>query len=179
MQLYRHREKTDPIFTKSKSEFAKGEASTFWNRIGSGPFDPHAQKITRVKHPLYRYLHRCIFLSIGGRKDNTGVVTVRDLLHLRCLIDQHQNLVKIGTLSLEITSRMLWDEYMQVNSTMDPPRLLIGIRLKRAVIDFFACRELLWLVLRVARRTKQSGGLFKTLAWRELLPLDLRVARRS
>ncbi|KAI3744977.1 hypothetical protein L1987_58076 [Smallanthus sonchifolius] len=87
MGLYRHREITKQIFTDSKGEFAEGKASEFWHRIGSGPFDPHSQKSTKTRHPLHRYLHRCIILSIGGRKDNTGVVSVRDLFHLHCLID--------------------------------------------------------------------------------------------
>ncbi|KAI3717276.1 hypothetical protein L1987_68794 [Smallanthus sonchifolius] len=80
--------RTEPIFTESKSDFAEGEASAFWNRIGSRPFDPHTQKSTWIKHPPYRYLHRCIVLSIRVRKDSTGVVTVRDLFDLHCLIDQ-------------------------------------------------------------------------------------------
>ncbi|KAI3775833.1 hypothetical protein L1987_45587 [Smallanthus sonchifolius] len=86
--MYRHREITQPVFTESHSEFGEGEASLFWGRIGSGPFDPHSQTSTKLKHPLHRYLHRCIVLTLGGRKDSTGVVSLRDLFHLHCLIDQ-------------------------------------------------------------------------------------------
>ncbi|KAI3742694.1 hypothetical protein L1987_60387 [Smallanthus sonchifolius] len=87
MGMYRHREITQPVFTKSQSEISEGEASLFWGRIGSGPFDPHSQKSTKLKHPLHRYHHRCIVLTLGGRKDSTGVVSLRDLFHLHCLID--------------------------------------------------------------------------------------------
>ncbi|KAI3824991.1 hypothetical protein L1987_06466 [Smallanthus sonchifolius] len=65
MRLYMHRDLHLPVFIESIHEFGEGEAQQVWARIGSGPYDPHRQKSTKILHPVHRYLHRVIVHTIG------------------------------------------------------------------------------------------------------------------
>ncbi|KAD6455165.1 hypothetical protein E3N88_09871 [Mikania micrantha] len=64
--LYTEQETHMPIYTTAIHTADDAVVSAWWPRIGDEPFVRSA-RVTRIRDPLIRYLHRCIALSITRR----------------------------------------------------------------------------------------------------------------
>ncbi|KAL8217275.1 hypothetical protein R6Q57_024112 [Mikania cordata] len=64
--LYTEQELTMPIYTTVIHTAGDAVVSAWWPRIGDEPF-VRAARVTRIRDPLIRYLHRVIASSITGR----------------------------------------------------------------------------------------------------------------
>ena len=60
-----------------------------WNRIASGPYDPSSSKSTKLRDPLHRYIHRLVSHTVNQRGMSSGVVNLRDLWCLDCIINNN------------------------------------------------------------------------------------------
>ncbi|MFS7913654.1 hypothetical protein Hanom_Chr02g00144211 [Helianthus anomalus] len=58
---------------------------TAWAQIGDGAYDPSVTKSSKLRDPLYHYIHRVISNSLCQRRDSTGFVNLRDLTILYCI----------------------------------------------------------------------------------------------
>ncbi|KAL8209755.1 hypothetical protein R6Q57_006487 [Mikania cordata] len=76
--LYTEEETHMPIYTTAISTADDAVVSAWWPRIGDEPF-VRAARVTRIRDPLIRYLHRCIVSSITGRGMSHEWCTSHDL----------------------------------------------------------------------------------------------------
>ncbi|KAL8265084.1 hypothetical protein R6Q59_023214 [Mikania micrantha] len=76
--LYTEDETHMPIYTTTISTADDDVVSAWWPRIGDEPF-VRAARVTRIRDPLIRYLHRCIASSITGRGMSQEWCTSHDL----------------------------------------------------------------------------------------------------
>ena len=86
----------EPVFATSTEidntlfDFGSVIPRDFWGTICNVPsrrnYDPRLSKSTSIASPALRYLHRLIAFTICGRKESTGVVSLRDLFYLHCFV---------------------------------------------------------------------------------------------
>ncbi|KAL8214323.1 hypothetical protein R6Q57_003772 [Mikania cordata] len=81
--LYTEAETDMPIYTTAIHTV--DDVSAWWPRIGDEPFVRSA-RVTRIRDPLIRYLHRCLASSITGRGMSQEWFTSQDLYYLYCLL---------------------------------------------------------------------------------------------
>ena len=79
-------------YADSLSHGTSTRARQFWRshaRVGTRDnYQPTKSKSTSLTSPMLRVLHRYIMHTICGRRESTGVVTVRDIFYLSCLWSQ-------------------------------------------------------------------------------------------
>ncbi|KAL8211551.1 hypothetical protein R6Q57_005988 [Mikania cordata] len=83
--LYTEEETQMPIYTTAIHTADDVVVSAWWPRIGDEPF-VRAARVTRIRDPLIRYLHRCIVSSVTGRGMSQEWCTSQDLFYLYCLL---------------------------------------------------------------------------------------------
>ncbi|KAL8209737.1 hypothetical protein R6Q57_006469 [Mikania cordata] len=76
--MYTEQETHMSIYTTAISTADDAVVSAWWPRIGNEPF-VRAARVTRIRDPLIRYLHRCISSSITGRGMSQEWCTSQDL----------------------------------------------------------------------------------------------------
>ncbi|GKE12116.1 hypothetical protein Tco_1415667 [Tanacetum coccineum] len=87
--LYSKRESRD-VMTLSGLRRAETINSThvthlFWPSIGDDKFNMGNTKAKSIKDPRIKLAHRCITMTITGRKETTNRVTEIDLFYLNCI----------------------------------------------------------------------------------------------
>ena len=79
-------------YIDSLSHGTTSRARQFWKshaKVDSrNNYQPTKSKSTSLTSPMLRVLHRLIAHTICGRRESTGVVTVRDIFYLSCLWSQ-------------------------------------------------------------------------------------------
>nr|GEW47045.1 hypothetical protein [Tanacetum cinerariifolium] len=58
---------------------------SFWPSIGDGMFNEGNKKAQSIRNPRIKLAHRCITMTITGRKETTNRVTKIDLFYLYCI----------------------------------------------------------------------------------------------
>ncbi|KAL8226820.1 hypothetical protein R6Q57_016652 [Mikania cordata] len=58
----------------------------WWAQISDTPFTGHRVRVTMIRDPLIRYIHRCIVTTITGRGQSQEWVTTTYLFYLHSLI---------------------------------------------------------------------------------------------
>ncbi|KAL8189172.1 hypothetical protein R6Q57_028738 [Mikania cordata] len=85
LDLYTEQELEMPIYTTAIHTADDVVVSAWWPRIGDEPF-VRAARVTCIRDPLIRYLHRCIASSVTGRGMSQELCTSQDLFFLYCLL---------------------------------------------------------------------------------------------
>ncbi|GJR39950.1 hypothetical protein Tco_1215634 [Tanacetum coccineum] len=90
--LYSKRESRD-VATLSGLRGAKTVNSThlthlFWPSIGDSRFNVGNTKVKSIRNPRIKLAHRCITMTIAGRKETTNHVTEIDLFYLYCIFGE-------------------------------------------------------------------------------------------
>ncbi|GJT42201.1 hypothetical protein Tco_0942066 [Tanacetum coccineum] len=87
--LYSERESRD-VATLSGQRRAKTVNSThlFWPSIGDDRFNVGNTKAKSIRDPRIKLAHRCIMMTIMGRKETTNRVTEIDLFYLYCIFGE-------------------------------------------------------------------------------------------
>ncbi|GJR41327.1 hypothetical protein Tco_1217011 [Tanacetum coccineum] len=90
--LYSKRESRD-VATLSGLRGAETVNSThlthlFWPSIGDGRFNVGNTKAKSIRNPRIKLAHRCITMTIVGRKETTNRVTKIDLFYLYCIFGE-------------------------------------------------------------------------------------------
>ncbi|KAL8223930.1 hypothetical protein R6Q57_019405 [Mikania cordata] len=85
--LYTEEELQMPIYTSAIHTADDAVVSAWWPRIGDEPF-VRAARVTRIRDPLIRYLHRVIASSITGRGMSQEWCTSQDLFFLYCILSR-------------------------------------------------------------------------------------------
>ncbi|KAL8244893.1 hypothetical protein R6Q59_011151 [Mikania micrantha] len=83
--LYTEEETHMPIYTTAIHTADDAVVSAWWPRIGDDAFVRSA-RVTRIRDPLIRYLHRCIASSVTGRGMSQEWCTSQDLFFLYCIL---------------------------------------------------------------------------------------------
>ncbi|KAL8218754.1 hypothetical protein R6Q57_022127 [Mikania cordata] len=83
--LYTEQELEMPIYMTAIHTADDVVVSAWWPRIGDEPFF-RAARVTRIRDPLIRYLHRCIALFVTGHGMSQEWCTSQDLFFLYCLL---------------------------------------------------------------------------------------------
>ncbi|KAL8196526.1 hypothetical protein R6Q57_024821 [Mikania cordata] len=83
--LYTEEEWTMPIYTSAIHTADDAVVSAWWPRIGDEPF-VRAARVTRIRDPFIRYLHRFIASSITGRRMSQEWCKSQDLFFLYCVL---------------------------------------------------------------------------------------------
>ncbi|KAL8257212.1 hypothetical protein R6Q59_029253 [Mikania micrantha] len=83
--LYTEAETDMPIYMTAIHTVDDAVDSAWWPQIGDEPFVRSA-RVTRIRDPLIRYLHRCIASSITGRDMSQEWCPSHDLFYLYCLL---------------------------------------------------------------------------------------------
>ncbi|GJS15076.1 hypothetical protein Tco_0409548 [Tanacetum coccineum] len=60
----------------------------FWPSIGDGGFNVGNTKAKSIRNPRIKLAHRCITMTISGRKETTNCVTEIDLFYLYCIFGE-------------------------------------------------------------------------------------------
>ncbi|KAL8208903.1 hypothetical protein R6Q57_008315 [Mikania cordata] len=84
--LYTEQELQIPIYTTAIHTADDAVVSAWWPRISDEPF-VRAARVTRIRDPLIRYLHRCIASSVTGRDMNQEWCTSQDLFFFVLFIE--------------------------------------------------------------------------------------------
>ncbi|KAD7117782.1 hypothetical protein E3N88_05050 [Mikania micrantha] len=79
--LYTEEETHMPIYTTAIHTVDDAVVSAWWPRIGDDAF-VRCARVTRIRDPLIRYLHRCIASSVTGRGMSQEWGTLQDLFFL-------------------------------------------------------------------------------------------------
>ncbi|KAL8215809.1 hypothetical protein R6Q57_022646 [Mikania cordata] len=87
--LYTEQELEMPIYTTAIHTADDAVVNAWWPRIGDVPF-VRVARVTRIRDPLIRYLHRCIASSVTGRGMSQEWCTSQDLFFLYCLLSGRQ-----------------------------------------------------------------------------------------
>ncbi|GJV78039.1 hypothetical protein Tco_1509623 [Tanacetum coccineum] len=92
ISLYFERESRD-VATLSGLRNAETVNSTrlthsFWPSIGGGMFNVGNTKAQSIRNPRVKVAHRCITMTITGRKETTNRVTEIDLFYLYCIFGE-------------------------------------------------------------------------------------------
>ncbi|GJV15966.1 hypothetical protein Tco_1361289 [Tanacetum coccineum] len=61
---------------------------SFWPSIGDDMFNVGNTKAQSIRNPRIKLAHRCIMMTITGRKENTNRVTKIDLFYLYCIFGE-------------------------------------------------------------------------------------------
>ncbi|GKD52951.1 retrotransposon ORF1, partial [Tanacetum coccineum] len=90
--LYSERESRD-VATLSGLRNAETVNSTrlthmFWPTIGDGGYNVRNTKAKSIRNPRIKLAHRCITMTITGRKETTNRVTEIDLFYLYCIFGE-------------------------------------------------------------------------------------------
>ncbi|KAL8205502.1 hypothetical protein R6Q57_009053 [Mikania cordata] len=85
--LYTEEELTMPIYTSAIHTADDAVVSAWWPQIGDEPF-VRAVRVTCIRDPLIRYLHRVIASSITGRGMSQEWCTSQDLFFLYCILSR-------------------------------------------------------------------------------------------
>ncbi|KAL8192180.1 hypothetical protein R6Q57_028042 [Mikania cordata] len=85
--LYTEEETQMSIYTTAIHTADVAVVNAWWPRIGDEPF-VHDTRVTRIRDPLIRYLHRCIASSVTGRGMSQEWCTSQDLYFLYCLLSR-------------------------------------------------------------------------------------------
>ncbi|KAJ0880663.1 hypothetical protein HanRHA438_Chr10g0465771 [Helianthus annuus] len=83
--LYAEEDAGNEENTGGLRELSENERQAAWAQIGDGQYNPSSTKSTRLRDPLYRYIHRVLSYSLSQRHDSSGVVGLRDLIVLNCI----------------------------------------------------------------------------------------------
>ncbi|KAD4385238.1 hypothetical protein E3N88_25406 [Mikania micrantha] len=83
--LYTEEETHMPIYTTAIHTADDAVVSAWWPRIGDDAFVRSA-RVTRIRDPLIRYLHRCIASSVTGRGMSQERCTSQGLFFLYCIL---------------------------------------------------------------------------------------------
>ncbi|KAL8192871.1 hypothetical protein R6Q57_027319 [Mikania cordata] len=84
--LYTEEKTQMPIYTTIIHTVDDVVVSAWWPRIGDEPF-VRAARVTRIRDPLIRYLHRCIASSVTGRDMSQEWCTSQDLFFFVLFIE--------------------------------------------------------------------------------------------
>ncbi|GJT19565.1 hypothetical protein Tco_0878271 [Tanacetum coccineum] len=60
----------------------------FWPTIGDGGYNVGNTKAKSIRNPRIKLVHRCIMMTITGRKETTNRVTEIDLFYLYCIFEE-------------------------------------------------------------------------------------------
>ncbi|GKA38831.1 hypothetical protein Tco_0731382, partial [Tanacetum coccineum] len=60
----------------------------FWPTIGDGGYNVGNTKAKSIRNPRIKLAHRCIIMTITGRKETTNRVTKIDLFYLYCIFKE-------------------------------------------------------------------------------------------
>ncbi|KAJ0845210.1 hypothetical protein HanRHA438_Chr15g0711021 [Helianthus annuus] len=83
--LYAEEDAGNEENTGGLRELPENERQATWAQIGEGHYNPSSTKNTRLRDPLYRYIHRVLTYSLSQRHDSSGIVGLRDLIVLHCI----------------------------------------------------------------------------------------------
>ncbi|KAL8192567.1 hypothetical protein R6Q57_027752 [Mikania cordata] len=86
--FYTREEVTTPLFLDAAVDEDEAVLTDWWPVIGDAPFVNKA-RVSRIRDPLHRYLHRCISCTITRRRLSQEWVTQKDLFFMYCLISRH------------------------------------------------------------------------------------------
>ncbi|KAD5803697.1 hypothetical protein E3N88_15057 [Mikania micrantha] len=84
--LYWEPETVTPLYTAGITEIDDATLRAWWPLIADDPFAGTKARVTRIRDPLIRYMHRLIATSIAGRGRSREWCTLQDLFYLYCLI---------------------------------------------------------------------------------------------
>ncbi|KAJ0692972.1 hypothetical protein HanPI659440_Chr15g0591951 [Helianthus annuus] len=86
--LYGEEESGNEENTGGLRDLDATERQAAWAQIGEGIYNPSSTKSTKLRDPLYRYIHRLLTYSLNQRHDSNGVVGLKDLVVLHCIHNQ-------------------------------------------------------------------------------------------
>ncbi|KAJ0680757.1 hypothetical protein HanPI659440_Chr16g0627931 [Helianthus annuus] len=86
--LYSEEESGNEENTGGLRDLDATERQAAWAQIGEGIYNPSSTKNTKLRDPLYRYIHRLLTYSLNQRHDSSGVVGLKDLVVLHCIHNQ-------------------------------------------------------------------------------------------
>ncbi|GJZ36610.1 hypothetical protein Tco_0582801 [Tanacetum coccineum] len=66
---------------------------SFWPSIGDDMFNVGNTKAQSIRNPRIKLAHRCIMMTITGRKENTNRVTKIDLFYLYCIFGEGEFMI--------------------------------------------------------------------------------------
>ncbi|KAL8189591.1 hypothetical protein R6Q57_029157 [Mikania cordata] len=73
-------------FAQGLTQGEEGVMRAWWAQISDTPFIDHRVRVTMIRDPLIRYIHRCIVTTISGRGQSQEWVTTTDLFYLHSLL---------------------------------------------------------------------------------------------
>ncbi|KAJ0627425.1 hypothetical protein HanHA89_Chr01g0025231 [Helianthus annuus] len=82
--LYTEEDSGNEENTGGVRDLNENECQAAWAQIGEGHYNPSSTKSTKLRDPLYRYIHRVLGYSLSQRHSG-GVVGLRDLIVLHCI----------------------------------------------------------------------------------------------
>ncbi|KAJ0540274.1 hypothetical protein HanHA300_Chr08g0296381 [Helianthus annuus] len=80
--LYAEEESGNEENTGGLRDLDENDRQAAWAQIGEGIYNPSSTKSTKLRDPLYRYIHRLLTYSLSQRHDSSGVVGLKDLVVL-------------------------------------------------------------------------------------------------
>ncbi|KAM0013005.1 hypothetical protein Hdeb2414_s0046g00747361 [Helianthus debilis subsp. tardiflorus] len=83
--LYSEEDSGNEENTGGMRELDENARQAAWAQTGDGIYNPSSTKSTKLRDPLYRYIHRLLTYSLSQRHDSSGVVGLRDLVVLHCI----------------------------------------------------------------------------------------------
>ncbi|KAJ0534021.1 hypothetical protein HanIR_Chr09g0415051 [Helianthus annuus] len=83
--LYGEEESGNEENTGGLRDLDENERQAAWAQIGEGIYNPSSTKSTKLRDPLYRYIHRLLTYSLNQHHDSNGVVGLKDLVVLHCI----------------------------------------------------------------------------------------------
>ncbi|KAL8204993.1 hypothetical protein R6Q57_010616 [Mikania cordata] len=84
--LYWEPETITPLYTAGITDIDDATLRAWWPLIADDPFVGTKARVSRIRDPLIRYMHRLIATSIAGRGRSREWCTLQDLFYLYCLI---------------------------------------------------------------------------------------------
>ncbi|KAL8210906.1 hypothetical protein R6Q57_005343 [Mikania cordata] len=84
--LYWEPETVTPLYTAGITEIDDATLCAWWPLIADDPFAGTKARVSRIRDPLIRYMHRLIATLIAGRGRSREWCTLHDLFYLYCLI---------------------------------------------------------------------------------------------
>ncbi|KAM0049788.1 hypothetical protein Hdeb2414_s0008g00290061 [Helianthus debilis subsp. tardiflorus] len=83
--LYGEEESGNEENTGGLRDLDENDRQAAWAQIGEGIYNPSSTKNTKLRDPLYRYIHRLLTYSLNQRHDSSSVVGLKDLVVLHCI----------------------------------------------------------------------------------------------
>ncbi|MFS7997556.1 hypothetical protein Hanom_Chr12g01143141 [Helianthus anomalus] len=84
--LYTEEDAAKAEFTKALRELPDNFRHAAWALIGVGHYNPTSTKSTKIRDPLIRYIHRVLSSSLCQMDNSGGMVNLRELTILYCLV---------------------------------------------------------------------------------------------